>query len=424
MFHLSRTCRRVMMSAIVATAAMALHAGDAFAQGPPPPGTQTRGRLTRAELDRRYLEFKRQGARASTIMGAEDLHKAVDDFHKIACESPLGPEWQKASQLVWLETALLKIRIEDEAELSPEYLRAKHEEQRAQDAYQRVLADPRTAESERFNALAKLTLAKENLGVIKQIAADRIGKEIERLFEINRRAPGLPKECPAPPLEPLKRFPDRFNGFYAGIQGVFNAPRLDTTETLASTGTLTNQFSDSNSGFGAGVTIGYALAPFDNSIRVTPFVAADFFDHRVRHSFGGGAFLGETINFVGTAGVQLGYAAQPGLQIYALGGAALVNKDFSIDFGGPVTNESQWLWGGTLGVGVAVQPSGLQIFGRQVGIFIQYQHIFIEDGRLDRPAASPFFNYRFGNDIDLVKVGVQVWNPLSEDRKSTRLNSS
>lgn len=44
-------------------------------------------------------------------------------------------------------------------------------------------------------------------------------------------------------------------------------------------------------------------------------------------------------------------------------------------------------------------------------MFIAYEHIFIGDTKLNRPAASPFFNYKFNTDVDVVKVGVRTKLP-------------
>ena len=44
-------------------------------------------------------------------------------------------------------------------------------------------------------------------------------------------------------------------------------------------------------------------------------------------------------------------------------------------------------------------------------MFIAYEHIFIGDTKLNRPAASPFFNHKFNTDVDVVKVGVRTKLP-------------
>jgi hypothetical protein len=56
--------------------------------------------------------------------------------------------------------------------------------------------------------------------------------------------------------------------------------------------------------------------------------------------------------------------------------------------------------GGTPGVG------GEYWLNRTWSIFAQYQHIWLEDGHFTMPAASPSFNYKFRNDLDIVTAGV------------------
>ena len=86
-----------------------------------------------------------------------------------------------------------------------------------------------------------------------------------------------------------------------------------------------------------------------------------------------------------------------------------LNKEFTINFGGPlISTSSQWLWGGTIGGGLAWFPPGLQLGNRQIKLFAQYQHIFVKDGEVQNPTVSPLFAYTFTNDMDIVTVGISI----------------
>ena len=64
--------------------------------------------------------------------------------------------------------------------------------------------------------------------------------------------------------------------------------------------------------------------------------------------------------------------------------------------------------GGTVGVGGAWRPSFLQGYGHPVSLFAEYQHTWWQDANFNTPAASPFFNYTFARQDDVVKFGFTV----------------
>jgi hypothetical protein len=43
-----------------------------------------------------------------------------------------------------------------------------------------------------------------------------------------------------------------------------------------------------------------------------------------------------------------------------------------------------------------------------VSLFLEYQHTWWQDATFNTPAASPFFNYTFRRDDDVVKFGFTV----------------
>src|SRR4029450_7449565 len=83
-----------------------------------------------------------------------------------------------------------------------------------------------------------------------------------------------------------------------------------------------------------------------------------------------------------------------------------VEKEFTINFGGPMTSEDKWLLGGFLGGGAAYQ-----IPPRQGSVFAEYQHIWVDRASMRMPLASPGFNYSFENELDIWRIGASI--PLS-----------
>lgn len=191
---------------------------------------------------------------------------------------------------------------------------------------------------------------------------------------------------------------------YIGVSGVHSTAKLGITETLDATGEVTHSFSDSGTSGGVGLTVGFGPVPLGTmGAFLTPFVQFDFLNQTLNHDFTGGALIGEKINTVITGGLQGGVSVAPGLRIYGLAGVAEVNKKFTINLGGPVTEDDQWLLGGTLGGG-----GSYRIPGTQFNVFAEYQHIWVDTAHIRMPVASPAFNYTFENNLDLVRGGVTV----------------
>jgi hypothetical protein len=64
--------------------------------------------------------------------------------------------------------------------------------------------------------------------------------------------------------------------------------------------------------------------------------------------------------------------------------------------------------GAPIGVGGAWQPAFLQGYGHPVSLFAEYQHTWWQDTNFNTPAASPFFNYTFARQDDVLKFGFTV----------------
>ena len=128
----------------------------------------------------------------------------------------------------------------------------------------------------------------------------------------------------------------------------------------------------------------------------------------MNHTFPGGSYLGTTANFMGTGGVKIGPQLGGGVWLYGIAGVSVMNETLNVNFIPVASSQSAWVAGGTVGVGGAFQPSFLQGFGRPVSVFAEYQHTWWQDANFNRPTASPFFDYNFRREDDVVKVGFTV----------------
>jgi opacity protein-like surface antigen len=184
---------------------------------------------------------------------------------------------------------------------------------------------------------------------------------------------------------------------------------MKPVEARVADGVVTFQSSDLIDPVQIGIALGYNFAPWNNAIRVGPFLEFTFLNQSFNHIFPGGTFLGTTSRWSGTAGVKLGAMTMPGLFVYGLGGASVLNQDLNINFGGPfVTTSNTTVSGGTLGLGAEFQPAS-QVFSVPVSVFVQYQHTWWQDAHLNNPAASPGFNYTFHREDDTVKFGLNFY---------------
>ena len=197
-------------------------------------------------------------------------------------------------------------------------------------------------------------------------------------------------------------------GLYLGGELVKNSGWVRSTERLATTDFVTNQFSDRADPVGGGFLVGYKFAPWASNIVVSPFASFDFLRAPVNHTFAGGSFLGTTANFMGTGGVKIGPQLDMGLWLYGIAGVSVLNETLNVNFVPVASSQSAWVAGGTLGVGGAWQPALLQGSGHPVSLFLEYQHTWGQSANFNTPAASPPFNYNFARQDDVVKFGFTV----------------
>lgn len=181
-----------------------------------------------------------------------------------------------------------------------------------------------------------------------------------------------------------------------------------STERLAATDIVTDQFSDRADPVGGGFLIGYKFALWANSVIVSPFGSFDFIDAPVNHTFAGGSYLGTTAKFRGTFGVKAGPQVGAGVWLYGIAGVSVLNETLNINFTPVSRSQSAWVAGGTVGVGGAWQPAFLHGYGHPISLFAEYQHTSWQDANFNTPAASPSFNYPFARQDDVVKFGFAV----------------
>ena len=188
--------------------------------------------------------------------------------------------------------------------------------------------------------------------------------------------------------------PYTWTGFYIGGGGVGSFTHVDWNEYLGSSGARTNGNSASGSGGGGAVQVGYNSGSWWGGA-----ISAMFLSNPANFTFANGASIGEKVKVILTATGQASWYPNQQWRLYALGGPALVEKEFNINFTTSASS-TQWLWGGTLGAGVEFR------FDPRWSIFAQYQHIWVEDGNFNAPPNSPLFNYKFENNIDIIAGGV------------------
>ncbi|HLH90642.1 MAG TPA: hypothetical protein VKX28_19485 [Xanthobacteraceae bacterium] len=111
---------------------------------------------------------------------------------------------------------------------------------------------------------------------------------------------------------------------------------------------------------------------------------------------------------MGTFGVKAGPQLGDGIWLYGIAGVSALNETLNINFVPVSSSQSAWVAGGTIGLGGAWQPAFLQGYGHPVSLFAEYQHTWWQDANFNTPAASPFFNYTFARQDDVLKFGFTV----------------
>jgi hypothetical protein len=200
-----------------------------------------------------------------------------------------------------------------------------------------------------------------------------------------------------------------WTGLYLGGELATNSGRVRSTETSSTTGTQTNQFSDSGDSIGVGIIAGFNFTPGNQKMVLGSFASFDYLNLTINHTFAGGTFLGTTTSWSSTVGIKAGVTSTPGVLLYGLGGVSWLNEDLNINFGGPITSQNTTVPGFVLGAGVEYQPILWRRVNSPITLFAQYQHTWWQGAKLTTPAASRGFNYAFPRQGDTFRVGVNLY---------------
>jgi len=201
-----------------------------------------------------------------------------------------------------------------------------------------------------------------------------------------------------------------FAGF--GLSGFLSVNYGEQTnkEYLTLTDMLTNSLDDSNARLGGGVGLVYNV-PINVNFLAGPFVNVNFPNQSIIRNFPNGSSIGTTNTAVVTFGGQFGIPFKldqtPALVYLQLGGSE-TQKNLKINFAMPSV-DTQTIWGGTIGVGAAIQPQNLRIGDKPVTLFAQLNGTFWQDGRYVGPAGSRPYSYVVQRDDVTLLVGATVW---------------
>ena len=204
--------------------------------------------------------------------------------------------------------------------------------------------------------------------------------------------------CPPPPPPP----PRTARGPVLGIYLIKVTGDGHFVERLDSTDQITNTFDPRKDPVGGGLLLGYGFN-LSNNIGFMPFLSVDFPNISVKQTFANGSFLGTASGVSGTAGIKVGPQFND-VWLYGIAGVSALGEALKVNFL-PVTSSTDTIVpGATVGAGIAYKLPNLP----NVSLFAEYQHTWWRDGKFNTPAASPLFDYSFGRQDDVVKLGFTV----------------
>ncbi len=208
--------------------------------------------------------------------------------------------------------------------------------------------------------------------------------------------------------------------FYTGGYVIKDTSGMHIEERLGADGHLTNQFDLVKDPLGFGIDVGMYFTPWNNSIRIGPFVSFGILHLPVYQTFPNGSFLGTTTNWMAMLGAKAGTMVTTDLFLYGLVGLSLINEDVKIMLGGPLTSQNNTVPGISLGFGAEYQPANWQLFGHPLAVFGEYSHTWSQTVTVNAPAASPLSNYSFRREDDTFKLGFHVYLSAPTSTPPTR----
>jgi hypothetical protein len=173
-------------------------------------------------------------------------------------------------------------------------------------------------------------------------------------------------------------------------------------------GQQTNANSVKGDPLGGGVNVGFAFRWPGSNLVIDPFFAFDFPNTKANFVFPNGSVIGVKNNYEGTFGVKVGPTF--GLNwFYAIAGVSFLNETLTVNFIPMSSSMTTTVPGATLGLGFAIQPSWLQVFGVPTSLSVEWRHSFWQTAHFNAPASSPAFNYAFEREDNKVLVGLNFY---------------
>jgi hypothetical protein len=197
--------------------------------------------------------------------------------------------------------------------------------------------------------------------------------------------------------------------FYTGGYFLKDRGGSHIEEVLDANGHVTNKFHLVKDPLGFGIDAGFYYSPWNNAIRVGPFLAFDIQHLPIYQTFAGGQYLGTTSRWSSILGLKVGTMMTPEFFGYGLTGVSLLNQDMKIFLGGPTTSRNTTVPGFTLGLGAEYRQPTWRFFGKPLAVYAEYSHTWWQTAHLNLPPASPPFDYNFKRDDDSIKLGLHIY---------------
>jgi len=245
-----------------------------------------------------------------------------------------------------------------------------------------------------------------------------------QMSELSQQVENCEKQC-APPIKAFGIYPNielvpgppetgmmvqPGTGFYTGGFVTGSLSGVTAREQEADPPhAVTGSFHDDPLQAGFGGRGGYDW-PLSENWRLGPMIDLYGPNDTVNHPFTGGTYLRSTVDFTATAKARLGYLALPDTMLYATAGVAVGNQLLSLNISGPTSSHNQMTPGGALGAGIewALFSADKSPFHLPTTMFLDYDHIWWGDAHFNTPTASPFFNYTWARDSNIVKLGLTL----------------
>jgi hypothetical protein len=257
--------------------------------------------------------------------------------------------------------------------------------------------------------LDKVNADGNKVGFQMENLINKIAGEETELNELRK------KKCPPEGSMRMPSQPDifvlgqPFTGLNGGLQITKTSAFLDWVESFPD-GARSNGNSARGDPLGAGVTVGYGFMPWAgvNNLVINPFLSFDDPNSKVNYTFPSGNTIGAKSNYQGTAGVKIGPATSS-VWLYAIAGVSVLNEKLTVNFAPVSSSTTTTVAGSTFGLGGAIRPGWLQVFGVPTSLSLEAQHTWWNTANFNMPASSPFFNYAFKRQDSSISLGLHFY---------------